>query len=505
MNEIKDTNKYFLYARKSTESEEKQVQSLDDQIRVMKKRASDWWIKIVEIFQESMSAKAPWRYKFNEMIQRIQNWEANWIISWKLDRITRNPIDSWTIQYMLQIWKLNRIITNDREYNPVDSWLLMSVENGMANQFIIDLKKNTRRWLDSKYLKGIRPTRVPQWYYNIKENKTIGIDNDRFDLVRGMWDLMLSWNYTPPKINDIYWDKFWFRTRFSWKRWWKKLTNSWMYRIFHNIFYTGFYYHNWELIKWTHKPLITLNEFDRVQTLLWKKWQPRPKTHFFPFTWMIKCWECWCSITAEKKYKYIVSTKKTREYVYYHCTKKKRDVKCSQKVINENDLNKQILEILSEIEIIPEFKKWALEILKEEYDKDIDNILKKSESINRTIILEERKLKRWTDYLLRGVITENEYKLEKAEIKWTILKLKEERNNIDNKWNDVLDFTLEAFEFSSKAKQSFIDWDLQTKKDIFSTLGHNFILKDKKMALELNPWFEIIKRELIEKNETWIG
>lgn len=94
--------KFFLYARKSSESEERQVQSIEDQLKIMRKKADHLGIKIVEEFTESMSAKAPWRYRFNEMVERLKNWEAEWIISWKLDRLTRNPIDTWSIQYMLQ-------------------------------------------------------------------------------------------------------------------------------------------------------------------------------------------------------------------------------------------------------------------------------------------------------------------------------------------------------------------------------------------------------------------
>jgi uncharacterized coiled-coil DUF342 family protein len=56
---MSNKRKFFLYARKSTEGDERQVQSLDDQINVMKKKAKDFNIEIVEILQESMSAKAP--------------------------------------------------------------------------------------------------------------------------------------------------------------------------------------------------------------------------------------------------------------------------------------------------------------------------------------------------------------------------------------------------------------------------------------------------------------
>lgn len=58
---------------------------------------------------------------------------------------------------MLQRGKLKRIITSDRIYYPEDSGLLFSVETGMANQYILDLSKNSKRGLHSKLSKGHFP------------------------------------------------------------------------------------------------------------------------------------------------------------------------------------------------------------------------------------------------------------------------------------------------------------------------------------------------------------
>jgi DNA invertase Pin-like site-specific DNA recombinase len=55
------------------------------------------------------------------MIQRIKKGEAKGIVTWKLDRLSRNPIDSGTIQYMLQTGELANILTSDRIYNEVDA------------------------------------------------------------------------------------------------------------------------------------------------------------------------------------------------------------------------------------------------------------------------------------------------------------------------------------------------------------------------------------------------
>ena len=497
--------KYFLYARKSSESDEKQVQSIDDQIKVMKQRAKSMWYNIVETFTESMSAKAPWRYKFNEMVDRLQKWEANWIIAWKLDRLTRNPIDTWTIQYMLQTWWLNNIITSDREYYPIDSWLLFSVETWMANQYILDLVKNVRRWMNSKYEKGIRPTNTPLWYLNDKNDRTIIKDSKRFKLVQKMWELMITWDYSAPKILEIANTKWGLRTRKT-KNWpWKELSRASIYRIFNNIFYTWYFYYKWELIKGIHEPMISLDEFDRVQWLLWKKWSTRPKNYEYSYTWMIRCWECWNMITWELKKKYIKSKWEFKTYVYYHCTNRDK-TKCSQKLIKVEYIESQILTILNWIEIIPEFKDFAINILKNSYKDELEKRTKKLDNLNNVIWKEESKLNRLTDLLLEETINSEEYKIKKISILLNIEKFKNERDKIDISWKKTIELTEKVFDFATWVKKSFLNWDLQKKKEIFSTLWQNFTLKDWKIALNIYPWFKTIRKsgtsKLIKKGSS---
>ena len=64
--------RYFLYVRKSTESEERQVLSLEAQLTECKKFAENEKLKIVDIFTESKTAKKIGRPVFNEMIQSLQ-------------------------------------------------------------------------------------------------------------------------------------------------------------------------------------------------------------------------------------------------------------------------------------------------------------------------------------------------------------------------------------------------------------------------------------------------
>ncbi|MDO8591200.1 MAG: recombinase family protein, partial [bacterium] len=94
--------KYFLYARKSTDVEDKQVLSIESQLAELRTLAKHENLSISDEFIEKRSAKMPGRPIFNDMLSRIQTGEAQGIICWKIDRLARNPVDGGQIQWLLQ-------------------------------------------------------------------------------------------------------------------------------------------------------------------------------------------------------------------------------------------------------------------------------------------------------------------------------------------------------------------------------------------------------------------
>src|SRR3989344_3055487 len=67
----KDMSKYFLYARKSTDVEDKQVLSIESQLAELRALAKRDELEIAEEFVEKRSAKMPGRPMFNDMMSRI--------------------------------------------------------------------------------------------------------------------------------------------------------------------------------------------------------------------------------------------------------------------------------------------------------------------------------------------------------------------------------------------------------------------------------------------------
>ncbi|MCX6740803.1 MAG: recombinase family protein, partial [Candidatus Parcubacteria bacterium] len=74
--------RYCLYARKSTESEERQVLSIDSQVKEMLQIAEREGLEIADIRRESHSAKAVGeRPVFNEIIRDLRSGKFNGILT----------------------------------------------------------------------------------------------------------------------------------------------------------------------------------------------------------------------------------------------------------------------------------------------------------------------------------------------------------------------------------------------------------------------------------------
>lgn len=492
--------KYFLYARKSSESEDRQMASIDSQITEMESLAEKNGLEIVKVFSESKSAKAPGRPVFNEMIDEIHKGQANGIICWKLNRLARNPIDGGQISWMLQQGVIQHIQTYGKSYYPNDNVIMIAVELGMANQFVRDLSIDAKRGKKTKAEKGWYPSYSTVGYINNifkkKGEKEIIKDPDRFDLIRKTFDLMLTGQYNPPQILEIATNQWGLKNKNG-----KKIARSTMYRIFSDTFYYGEYEYPKKSGNWyhgEHPPMITKDEFDRIQFLLGRRGNPRAKIHNFTFRGPIKCGGCGAMITAEKKMKR-QKNGNVHSYVYYHCTKRK-DPNCTQLCIEEKELEKQIVEVLERIEIPPEFHQWAINCLKE---------LNKNEIKSREQILVNQRKE--YDGVLRQIdglidmrankeLTEDEFKRRKTSLTQEKERLSLLLGDTDQRVNNWLDLAEKYFAFAENAKTIFEDENssLETKKGILYTLGSDLSLKDKKLSVLLPEPLVMIEKSAKE-------
>ena len=492
--------KYFLYARKSSESEDRQVQSIDDQISRLKQLASDLNLDIKKVYTEAKSAKKPNnRPIFDEVIQRIEDGEAEGILCWQINRLSRNPIDSGKLGWLLQRGILKSIQTIDRQYLPDDNVLLFNIESGVANQFIIDLRKNTKRGVEGKLQRGWLPSRAPLGYLNDKIEKVITKDPERFNVVRKMWDMMLTGIYTPPKILEVANNEWGLRTIKYKREGGKELSLSGIYRMFTNIFYTGIIEWDRQQYEGKHDAMITLEEYDRVQIILGREGKPRPKTHTFAFTGSIRCGVCGCLYTAETKKRLLISGE-VREHTYYHCTRKTRKIICNQrKNIAVEDLELSIEKEIEKYTILPEFLEWALESLNKKNDTEIEDRTKVYEMRHKNLAETQKELDELTKMRYHQLIDDDTFLKEKQGLQLKINQMRGELRETETRADKWLELTEKTFSFATYARKAFITAKgkegLERKKEILMALGKTPTIKDEKLFIEPNEWLVPIKNE----------
>ena len=498
--------KYILYVRKSTDTEDRQIQSIEDQKRELDKEIKKYHLNVIETIEESRSAKKPGRSGFDKMMQMIKLGQADGILCWKLNRLSRNPIDGGQIQWFLQNSIVKSIITTSREYLPSDNVMMMAFELGMANQFVLDLSRDVTRGMKSKVEKGWRPGIAPIGYLNDrhgeKGNKIIFMDEEKFSIVRKMWDLLLTGNHSVNQIHQIINKQFGLRNKNG-----NNLCLSAIYKIFNNPFYCGEFTYDGEIYQGKHKSMISKEEFDMAQVILGKSGKPRPKYKRLPFNGIIRCSECGGMITAEEKFK---KTKNgIKKYLYHHCSHNKHGKECNQKSIAGEELIRQINGYLGSITIPEEFLHWAVEILKnqnqiEEYDRDI--ILKNQQSnFNSCLKRIDNLINLYisTENIDRTLLNDDEFKQQKTSLMTEKQKIGEEIRKVEMRVDDWVELTEKTFNFATYAKHWFDEGDVEVKTNILRTLGQNFYLKDKKLTIELQkPYLTLhegLKNEILQK------
>ena len=522
---------YLIYARKSTEAEDRQIASIDSQIKELTALAKRDGFSIVDILSESQSAKAPGRPVFNKLLQCLHKGQANGILCWKLDRLARNPVDGGNISWMLQEGLIQRIQTHERSYAPADNVLMMSVEFGMANQYIRDLSQNVKRGLQAKVQQGWFPGVAKPGYKNdpvsVQGEKTTPIDPERFPLIKKAFQLLLTGAYTTNQVLHRLNNQWGYLTPQKRKLGGKPLARSTFYGLLSDPFYYGMF--EWpkgsgKLYPGKHNPMLTEDEFWQIQKILGKNGRCRGSTRAFAYTGLMACGECQAAITAEAKEQTICSVCKFKfssinrracprcataigqmahpthlRYEYYHCTKRKNRA-CSQGSITAGNIEAQIIAILDTINIAENLKNWALENLKLQAKQNTADRLPIVESLGKAHAdCQQRlnnllKLKISPQNTNGELLSDMEFAEQQSALKH---EMREIRQNIDRAGNDTgqwLTNCAKTFQFACYAKPHFKKGTDQDKRAILSALGSNLTLYGQKLNISLHPHFQFMQK-----------
>jgi site-specific DNA recombinase len=354
--------RYLLYARKSTDVEDKQVLSIEAQLAELRAIARRDGIEIAEEFVEKQSAKMPGRPVFEQMLKRIEKGEAQGIVCWKIDRLSRNPVDSGRISWLLQRGVIQQIQTHDRMYLPHDNVLIMSVEFGMANEYIRQLSANTARGLRAKARLGDFPGTAPVGYRNDPRTKTIVLDRKKAKVIRAAFELYSNGESRIEDIGQLLYDSG-VRSLFG-----NRIHDDRVKFILQNPFYYGQFLFAGELYEGRHTPIVDKRLFDKVQKVVVERGHPQAATaQPQALCGVMRCGECGMAITAEVRTKY-QKNGNVHRYVYYRCTKKSV-ARCSQSYVREEALATNVSELLSLFVLPPE---WARDFERKMQEDECD-------------------------------------------------------------------------------------------------------------------------------------
>ena len=196
---------YFIYARKSSESEDRQVLSIDAQIDELKRFAESQCLTVAEVFTESRSAKHSGRPVFTAMLEALRNPDVTGIIAWKLDRLSRNLADAALISEAMDNGLLHEIRTPSQTFRNTSTDRFMSgMEWLVGRKYSDDLSENVKRGMRTKVSQGWYPGMAPLGYLNDRNHpqgqRKIIRDPVRFPLVRQLWDMMLTGSFRDNRV-----------------------------------------------------------------------------------------------------------------------------------------------------------------------------------------------------------------------------------------------------------------------------------------------------------------
>ncbi|HEX8974568.1 MAG TPA: recombinase family protein [Patescibacteria group bacterium] len=497
MNENNQKIGYIVYTRKSTEGDEKQALSIDSQREKAMEIFPD--LRIVDVVEEKKSAFTPYnRPVFAEMLTRIKRGEAQGIIAWHPDRLSRNEIDGGLITFMLRQKEILDLKFCSYTFdNSPEGIMFLQLALSQSQYSSAKLSKDVKRGLEKKLKMGWLPGVAPSGYLNNKlaqkGEKEILVDPNRFPLIRKAWDLLLTGSYTVPQILYKLNHEWGYRTIKRTKEGGNPMSRSALYKIFTNSFYAGPFEYSGKIYQGKHDPMITLEEFDHAQIILGRSGKPRPQKYSFSFSGTFRCAECGCLYVAEKKHKVIKGTGEVRSYIYYHCSHSKPNYRCSQR----SSITQERLELLvsTELEnwtILPEFRQWAVDALSSSHKKEVEARSKIYETLHKELVSLQSKEDKLIDMRCSGLIDDDKYTERAAEMQKRKKEVQELLRDTENRADKWVALTEKTFDFVTYALQSFVSGDAQIKKEIILALSSNQKIKDGKLFVSANKWLQPI-------------
>jgi site-specific DNA recombinase len=459
--------KYFLYCRKSTDTEDRQVLSLESQENELVRIAEANGLQIVEVMRESMSAKSVGRPVFNGMLKMLASGKAEGIMCWKLDRLARNMIDGGQVMDLLQRSVIKEIRTYESTHQSSDNVLMLAVHFGMANQYIRDLSVNVKRGLRAKMDRGEWPNRAPLGYLHNTQRKTLIVDPVMSLYVVRAFELYATGSYSIESLVQKLHEEG-LRTASG-----HKVLKSTIHRVLNKSFYTGVMERDGRFFDGKHTPLISKDLYDQAQQVMNGTAHPKTQRLFFPLRGFLKCASCGCALTSTLK----------KGHQYYYCTNGKGNCLQHKSYLRENAIYEMVGGILGSLQFSEQKIELMYQAAKEKLEHEGGekrHVLNRLQTLLSSLVAKETRL---LDTFLEEQIPKELYDRKVSAIQHERIELQRQIREAETRQGvSTLEPTKKLFIEANKAQKEFLNANDERKRLIVEKLLWNLSIENKSVA-----------------------
>ncbi len=457
------TRKFFIYTRKSTDTEDRQVRSISDQLAELKELALKENIEVADVFVEKQTAKVPGRPVFNEMLLRIEQNEASGILAWHPDRLARNSVDGGKIIYLLDTGKITELKFPTFWCDPTPQGkFMLSIAFSQSKYYVDNLSENIKRGKRNKVKDGIWPQMSPLGYIN--ENGKIVLDSEIAPLIKKTFEAYSSGSFTLRQLRDKF-NELGLKRKSG-----KELAVSNYQKLLKNPIYTGLMLYNGEIFEGKHEPIISKKLFDFVQEVMMRKSKPKGKgLKPFLYRGFFRCGECGCFITTETQ----------KGHNYLRCTKRKNP--CEQKYVREELVTSQIQEEIKKVSLPLDWLSWMIEENRKDQSSEIQSSTLFADNLRAEISLLDSKIEKLMTAYLESALSLEEYRDAKSTLVASKQLLKEKLSAFEQKANNRFELTEKFLKYNIELANEGIN---EEKLHLFKKVGSNFIIEARTVLFE---------------------
>ena len=298
--------KAVIYARVSSKEQE-QGFSIEAQLNLIRKYARAHQFIILKEFAQSESAKASGRKQFGAMLQFLrENPDCRVIIVEKTDRLCRNMHDFVAVEDLVEELEAEVHLIKEaqiiKKQARSQDKLIQGIFALLARNYILNMQEEIQKGQLVKAEKGQYPGRAPFGYMHDLATRTIVADPKRGAAVTLMYDLYATGGYSIPSLRKV------IRETTG-----EVISRSYCHKILKSRFYIGLFSWRGTEYQGKHPQLVSHGTFQQVQDVLSGRNvnKCKPHKHGFPFSGLMTCIYCGCTVTAERH---------KGKYDYYRCS-----------------------------------------------------------------------------------------------------------------------------------------------------------------------------------------